>query len=152
MLPRRTRERPARRYLKTLAKNIRMKYTANGPANPMRQPSECTPATISRNSSSENPSNRKYLSIERIEKAPNQTYELTPKEARKNGPIERTPKKPDRDYLSDEDKLIYDELINKIKEAKEAEKEAKRPKPLTEREKLIKRIEKMQKMLDEMPD
>ena len=93
----------------------------------------------------ENPSNRKYLSIERIEKAPNQTYELTPKEARKNGPIERAPKKPDRDYLSDEDKLIYDNLINKIKEAK-------LPKPLTEREKLIKRIEKMQKMLNEMPD
>lgn len=100
----------------------------------------------------ENPSNRKYLSIERIEKAPNQTYELTTKEARKNGPIERAPKKPDRDYLSDEDKLIYDELMNKIKEAKEAEKEAKRPKPLTEREKLIKKIEKMQKMLNEMPD
>ena len=77
---------------------------------------------------------------------------LTLKEARKNGPIERAPKKPDRDYLSDEDKLIYDNLMNKIKEAKEAEKEAKRPKPLTEREKMIKRIEKLQKMLAEMPD
>ena len=70
----------------------------------------------------ENPSNRKYLSIERIEKSPNQTYELTTKEPRKNGPIERTPKKPDRDYLSDEDKLIYDNLMNKIREAKELEK------------------------------
>ena len=99
-----------------------------------------------------NPSNRKYLSIERVEKAPNQTYELTPKEARKNGPVERAPKKPDRDYLDEDDQITYDYLMNKIKEAKEAEKEAKRPKPLTEREKLIKRIEKMQKMLDEMPD
>lgn len=93
----------------------------------------------------ENPSNRKYLSIERIEKAPNQTYELTTKEARKNGPIERAPKKPDRDYLNEEDQLAYDYLMNKIKEAK-------RPKPLTEREKMIKRIEKLQKMLEEMPD
>ena len=92
-----------------------------------------------------NPSNRQYLSIERIEKSPNQTYELTTKEARKNGPIERAPKKPDRDYLNEEDQLAYDYLMNKIKEAK-------RPKPLTEREKLIKRIEKMQKMLEEMPD
>lgn len=100
----------------------------------------------------ENPSNRKYLSIERIEKASNQTYELTPKEARKNGPIERAPKKPDRDYLNEEDQIAYDYLMNKIREAKEAEKEAKRPKPLTEREKLIKRIERMQKMLEEMPD
>ena len=41
MLPRRTRERPAREYWKTLAKNIRMKYTANGPATkrpPWRSP------------------------------------------------------------------------------------------------------------------
>lgn len=99
-----------------------------------------------------NPSNRQYLSIERIEKAPNQTYELTPKEARKNGPIERAPKKPDRDYLSDEDKLIYDNLMNKIKEAKEAEKEAKRPKPLTEAEKLMRKIEKLQKELSRLSE
>ena len=100
----------------------------------------------------ENPSNRKYLSIERIEKAPNQTYELTPKEARKNGPIERAPKKPDRDYLSDEDKLIYDNLMTKIRDAKEAEKEAKRPKPLTEAEKLMKKIEKLQKELSRLSE
>ena len=100
----------------------------------------------------ENPSNRKYLSIERIEKAPNQTYELTPKEARKNGPIERSPKKPDSDYLSDEDKLIYDNLMNKIREAKEAEKEAKRPKPLTEAEKLMRKIEKLQKELSRLSE
>ena len=93
----------------------------------------------------ENPSNRKYLSIERVEKAPNQTYELTPKEARKNGPVERAPKKPDRDYLDEDDQITYDYLMNKIREAK-------RPKPLTEREKMIKRIEKLQKMLDEMPE
>lgn len=93
----------------------------------------------------ENPSNRKYLSIERVEKAPNQTYELTPKEARKNGPVERAPKKPDRDYLDEDDQITYDYLMNKIREAK-------RPKPLTEREKMIKRIEKLQKMLAEMPD
>ena len=100
----------------------------------------------------ENPSNRKYLSIERIEKAPNQTYELTPKEARKNGPIERSPKKPDRDYLSDEDKLIYDNLMTKIREAKEAEKEAKRPKPLTEAEKLMRKIEKLQQELSRLSE
>lgn len=97
----------------------------------------------------ENPSNRKYLSIERIEKSPNQTYELTTKEPRKNGPIERTPKKPDRDYLSDEDKLIYDNLMNKIKEAKELEK-AQKNRPLTEAEKLMRRIEKLQKELSKL--
>ena len=99
----------------------------------------------------ENPSNRKYLSIERIEKSPNQTYELTPKDPRKNGPIERTPKKPDRDYLSDEDKLIYDNLMNKIKEAKELEK-AQKNRPLTEAEKLMRKIEKLQKELSRLSE
>ena len=97
----------------------------------------------------ENPSNRKYLSIERIEKSPNQTYELTPKDPRKNGPIERTPKKPDRDYLSDEDKLIYDNLMAKIREAKELEK-AQKNRPLTEAEKLMRKIEKLQKELSKL--
>ena len=98
-----------------------------------------------------NPSNRQYLSIERIEKSPNQTYELTTKEPRKNGPIERTPKKPDRDYLSDEDKLIYDNLMNKIREAKELEK-AQKNRPLTEAEKLMRKIEKLQKELAKMSE
>ena len=96
-----------------------------------------------------NPSNRQYLSIERIEKSPNQTYELTTKEPRKNGPIERTPKKPDRDYLSDEDKLIYDNLMNKIKEAKELEK-AQKNRPLTEAEKLMRTIERLQSKLEKL--
>ena len=99
----------------------------------------------------ENPSNRKYLSIERVEKAPNQTYELTPKEPRKNGPIERAPKKPDRDYLSDEDKLIYDDLMTKIREAKELEK-AEKNRPLTEAEKLMRKIEKLQKELSRLSE
>ena len=99
----------------------------------------------------ENPSNRKYLSIERIEKSPNQTYELTTKEPRKNGPIERAPKKPDRDYLSDEDKLIYDNLMNKIKEAKELEK-AQKNRPLTEAEKLMRKIEKLQQELSRLSE
>ena len=96
-----------------------------------------------------NPSNRQYLSIERIEKSPNQTYELTPKEPRKNGPIERTPKKPDRDYLSDEDKLIYDNLMTKIREAKELEK-AQKNRPLTEAEKLMRTIERLQSKLEKL--
>lgn len=99
----------------------------------------------------ENPSNRKYLSIERIEKSPNQTYELTTKEPRKNGPIERTPKKPDRDYLSDEDKLIYDNLMTKIREAKELEK-AQKNRPLTEAEKLMRKIEKLQQELNRLSE
>ena len=98
-----------------------------------------------------NPSNRQYLSIERIEKSPNQTYELTTKEPRKNGPIERAPKKPDRDYLSDEDKLIYDNLMNKIKEAKELEK-AQKNRPLTEAEKLMRKIEKLQQELSRLSE
>ena len=96
-----------------------------------------------------NPSNRQYLSIERIEKSPNQTYELTPKDPRKNGPIERTPKKPDRDYLSDEDKLIYDNLMTKIREAKELEK-AQKNRPLTEAEKLMRTIERLQSKLEKL--
>ena len=99
----------------------------------------------------ENPSNRKYLSIERIEKSPNQTYELTTKEPRKNGHTERAPKKPDRDYLSDEDKLIYDNLMNKIKEAKELEK-AQKNRPLTEAEKLMRKIEKLQQELSRLSE
>ena len=98
-----------------------------------------------------NPSNRQYLSIERIEKSPNQTYELTTKEPRKNGPIEKAPKKPDRDYLSDEDKLIYDNLMNKIKEAKELEK-AQKNRPLTEAEKLMRKIEKLQQELSRLSE
>ena len=98
-----------------------------------------------------NPSNRQYLSIERIEKSPNQTYELTPKDPRKNGPIERTPKKPDRDYLSDEDKLIYDNLMTKIREAKELEK-AQKNRPLTEAEKLMRKIEKLQQELSRLSE
>ena len=98
-----------------------------------------------------NPSNRQYLSIERIEKSPNQTYELTTKEPRKNGPIERAPKKPDRDYLSDEDKLIYDNLMTKIREAKELEK-AQKNRPLTEAEKLMRKIEKLQQELSRLSE
>lgn len=99
----------------------------------------------------ENPSNRQWLSKTKVDNAPNQVLELTYKESRTNGPIERAPKKPDRDYLNEEDQLAYDYLMNKIKEAKEAEK-AEKNKPLTEREKLIKKIEAMKKKLEEMPE
>lgn len=100
----------------------------------------------------ENPSNRQWLSKTKVDNAPNQTLELTYKEARKNGPIERAPKKPDRDYLSEDDQLAYDYLMNKIRDAKEAEKEAKRPKPLTEAEKLMRTIEKLQAKLAKMSE
>ena len=96
-----------------------------------------------------NPSNRQYVSIERIEISPNQTYELTPKDPRKNGPIERRPKKPDRDYLSDEDKLIYDNLMTKIREAKELEK-AQKNRHLTKAEKLMRTIERLQSKLEKL--
>lgn len=95
----------------------------------------------------ENPSNRQWLSKTKVDNAPNQVLELTYKESRQNGPIERAPKKPDRDYLSEDDQLAYDYLMNKIKEAKEAERLARKPKPLTEAEKLMKQIERLQARL-----
>lgn len=98
----------------------------------------------------ENPSNRQWLSKTKVDNSPNQILELSFKESRKNGPIERAPKKPDRDYLSEDDQLAYDYLMNKIREAKEAEKEAKRPKPLTEAEKLMRTIERLQSKLDKL--
>lgn len=97
----------------------------------------------------DNPTNRKLINKARLdanlEKSPE--YELSVKTpvTITRGP--RTPKKPDIEYLSDEDKVVYQELLDKIKAAKEKEKEeAKKPK--LPKEILMAKIAKYQAQLE----
>lgn len=97
----------------------------------------------------ENPTNRKLINKARLdanlEKSPE--YELTVKTpvTITRGP--KTPKKPDIEYLSDEDKVVYQALLDKIKAAKEKEKEeAKKPK--SPKEILMAKIAKYQAQLE----
>lgn len=97
----------------------------------------------------ENPTNRKLINKARLdanlEKSPE--YELSVKVpvTITRGP--KTPKKPDIEYLSDEDKVVYQELLDKIKAAKEKEKEeAKKPK--SPKEILMAKIAKYQAQLE----
>lgn len=91
----------------------------------------------------ENPSNRKYFSIEKV-KANNDTIELTYKESVKLG--ERTSSKKLEDYLTDEEKKIIEDIMNKARERKEADKK----KPATKEDKIRAQIEKYQKMLEKL--
>ena len=95
----------------------------------------------------DNPSNRKYLSMDKVDKAPGQVLELTYKES---AHIDRKPtdKKSDIEYLTDEEKSIYQDLMDKIKERKQMEKE--KNKALSDREKLAKKIEMLKKQLEEL--
>ena len=95
----------------------------------------------------DNPSNRKYISMDKIDKAPGQVLELTYKESVH---IDRKPtdKKPDIEYLTDEEKAVYQSLMDKIKERKQAEKD--KNKALSDREKLAKKIEMLKKQLEEL--
>lgn len=95
----------------------------------------------------ENPSNRKYVSMKKVDNSPNQEYELGYKESvhidRKS-----TERKSDIEYLTDEEKSIYQSLMDKIKERKQMEKE--KNKVVSDREKLIKKIEMLKKQLGEL--
>lgn len=96
----------------------------------------------------ENPSNRKYFNLKKVEDA-NGIIELTYKESITIGPKSTEPKKPLEEYLNEEDKALYLALIEK---AKKNRAEANKKTPLTEKEKLLKKIERMQKMLNEMEE
>ena len=95
----------------------------------------------------ENPSNRKYVSMKKVDKSPNQELELGYKESVH---IERksTERKSDIEYLTDEEKSIYKDLMDKIKERKQMEKE--KNKVISDRDKLIKKIEMLKKQLGEL--
>ena len=77
----------------------------------------------------DNPSNRHFWAISRVQDEP---VELTYKESKTFGPRDNSqPRKKLEDYLTDEEKAIIEDLMNKAKARKEADK----PKPLTEVEK-----------------
>lgn len=89
----------------------------------------------------ENPSNRKYFNLAKVEAADG-IVELTYKETIKLGTREPgESKKPLEDYLNDEDKALYLELVEKAKAAKA---EAHKKVPMTEKEKLQAKIARLQ--------
>ena len=97
----------------------------------------------------ENPTNRKLINKAKLdanlEKSPEYEISVKTPVTFTRGP--KTPKKPDIEYLSDEDKIVYQELLDKIKAAKEKEKEeAKKPK--SPKEILMAKIAKYQAQLE----
>ena len=91
----------------------------------------------------ENPSNRKWLSIDKIEKNGGELV-LEYKESIKLG--ERTSSKKLEDYLTDEEKKIIDDIMNKARERREEDKK----KPMSKEDKIRAQIEKYQKMLEKL--
>lgn len=89
----------------------------------------------------ENSSNRKFISMKKIDNAPNQILELSYKDKISyNNSISRPqsyPQSRDIDYLDDDEKEIFQSLIEKIEKRKKIER-------------MKKEIEKYQRMLDEM--
>ena len=98
----------------------------------------------------ENPSNRKYFSDIKVDKSPDGEVELTYKATIQIGNRIASDKKPWLEYLTDEERKLYDEL-KATAEARKAE--AEKPKPKTELEKaqeaLRKAQEKLEKLLEE---
>ena len=95
----------------------------------------------------ENPSNRKYFSLKKVEDADG-VIELTYKETIKLGSREPSEsKKPLEDYLNDEDRELYLELVEK---AKAARAEANKKAPMTEKEKLQAKIARLQAQVAKM--
>ena len=88
----------------------------------------------------ENPSNRKYFSIEKI----GDEVELTYKETKVLGP--RGNSKKIEDYITDEEKAIITDIMAKAKARKEADK----PRELTPVEKAQLKIEKAKKELEKL--
>ena len=90
----------------------------------------------------ENPSNRKYFSIEKIEKNGGE-IELTYKESIKMG--ERAPRMDVTDFLTEDERKELDEAKAKVEDlmnlAKTRREEAKK-KPMTEKEKAQKKLDK----------
>lgn len=98
----------------------------------------------------ENPSNRKYFSSKKVDNSEEERVELTFKESRSLGPREgNSPRKSLVDYLTDEERTIYEELMAKAKARRE---EANKKPKLTEREKIERAIEKYKKRLAELAE
>lgn len=96
----------------------------------------------------ENPSNRKYFSSKKVDNSDEGYIELTYKESRSLGPREgNSNRKSLVDYLTDEEKVIYEDLLTKAKMRRDEER--KKPK-MTEKEKIEKAIERYKKKLAEL--
>ena len=95
----------------------------------------------------ENPSNRKYFSDIKVDKSPNGEVELTYKATIQIGNRIASDKKPWLEYLTDEERKLYDEL-KATAEARKAE--AEKPKPKTELEKAQEALRKAQEKLEKL--
>ena len=91
----------------------------------------------------ENSLGRKYFSVKKLEKA--ETHELTA--INRNPGAERTfSRKSLLEYMTPEDKILYDAIMDRCKKARE---EATKKVPMTEAEKLRNRIAKLEAQLKE---
>lgn len=96
----------------------------------------------------ENPSNRKYFSSKKVDNSEEGCVELTFKESKVLGPREgNSPRKSLVDYLTDEERAVYENLMEKAKARRE---EANKKPKLTEKEKLERAIEKYKRKLAEL--
>ena len=96
----------------------------------------------------ENPSNRKYFSSKKVDNSEEERVELTFKESRSLGPREgNSPRKSLVDYLTDADKAICKDLMEKAKARRE---EANKKPKLTEKEKIERAIERYKRKLAEL--
>ena len=95
----------------------------------------------------ENPSNRKYFSDIKVDKSPDGEVELTYKATIQIGNRIASDKKPWLEYLTDEERKLYDEL-KATAEARKAE--AEKPKPKTELEKAQEALRKAQEKLEKL--
>lgn len=92
----------------------------------------------------ENASNRKWISVKKLEEAAGFDYELTYKETRTFGPRllgQTSPRKPLEDYLTEDERKTYDDLMAKARERRE---EATKKPPMTELEKAKRAYERAQ--------
>ena len=95
----------------------------------------------------ENPSNRKYFSDIKVDKSPDGEVELTYKATIQIGNRIASDKKPWLEYLTEEERKLYDEL-KATAEARKAE--AEKPKPKTELEKAQEALRKAQEKLEKL--
>lgn len=90
----------------------------------------------------ENPANRKYFSTKKLEEIGDDGLELTYKESKTYGPRlpgESSPRKPLEDWLTEDERKVYDELMAK---ARERRAEAQKKPTLTPVEKAKRAYEK----------
>lgn len=89
--------------------------------------------------------NRRLISIAMIERSGDVRFEITPKEYREARTLTGMSKKGLEDWLEGDDKVLYLELVEKAKKARE---EAMRPR--TEVEKAMAQVEKWKRKLEEL--